>query len=233
MAKKQKTNNFSISNQTVIVTLLIAMAISIGGTLTVLIKLSNLPDARTPITGMADTQYGSASIEISQQVSIELDPNNNSIDFGTCNAPDNPYVVNISSDMTAQEINDTIIINCTDANTPSKIRILNTGNVETDINVVSDRNSQQLLTSASAEFKWFAKNSTLNGGCPTPGPSGGIDQGNFDGTGDDTADNVCDELGFGTNNAVDFFVNLTIPYDASTGGSEDTATLTFSGSADD
>ena len=116
-----------IGNKMVIATLVLAIVVSLGGTVIVLTKLSSLQ--RIPqTTGFAGSDTGVAQIKINQQLSITS--YNKTINFGTCTKPPGLNLTQISSQMTPVQVNATPI-DCNGSNLPEAIRIVNIGNVNT------------------------------------------------------------------------------------------------------
>lgn len=69
-----------ISNRTLAILLVVAIAISLGGTI---VSLNRLAGVGAPVvTGFATDDKGTASVNITSQASITFEINNNSIDWG-------------------------------------------------------------------------------------------------------------------------------------------------------
>jgi hypothetical protein len=219
-----------INSKVLVGIMIVTMLISLGGTFLLVSKISSLQPKQVVYTGYATSEQGSAIIEIQSMLSIDVDNNNNTIDFGLCNPPqDSDTNASISSAMTETQINATLM-NCSGAQTPAAIVIVNVGNVPANITVKTAKLGSTLLGGTSrGEFFYKTSNASTNGGCG----ASRIQTAYTKFTSITTEYNVCRNLTTtaGTFNRVFFWVNLTVPNDASTpaGAGGDTATLTFSG----
>lgn len=213
-----------IDNRIVFSVLIVAIAVSVGGTGLVLNKMNSMAEQGSySFTGMATSDQGYARINIEDLLAIDVDNTNDAIDFGDCQLSLNQTEnASIASHLTEAELNSTDNgINCSNSNLPAFIKVLNTGNVDAEINLTSDMTGSDLLTSADAEF-YYKSNST--GDCD----SGAVASYTIiDNTGNDYE--VCTNLTFGGSDGVDVYVNLTVPNDASTATTGGEATLTFTG----
>ncbi len=210
-----------INNNIVIITLVVAIVVSLGGTVMVLNKLSSISSLQG-VTGFAADDTGEAKIKISDNLQIDVDSGNNSIDFGTCTVPTSGSVT-INSSMSEADINATDI-NCTGSNVPSFIKIRNIGNVDANVTIRTNATGSDILTSGNAKIHYKSYNDTN-----TPGCAGSLESSwsELAATGDQNY-NVCDTLAFGSPYpGVKVYLNLTIPFDASTSNVIKTAGLTF------
>ena len=210
-----------VNNNTVIVMLIMAIIISLGGTVTVLTKLSDIGGAPV-ITGLATEQDGTARINISSNLAILIDPSNSEIDFGTCTTPPTGEVATITSEMNEAGINATSMNCSTVTDFPAFIRINNSGNVIAEIRVETDTEAADLLNTDDGREMIAVKgvNGSLDGGCAidTYGwvelSTAGMEH------------TICDNLQTGLK-TMDAYVNLTVPFDASTGSAPGEAQLRF------
>lgn len=211
-----------ISNRTVIFSVIVAVIISLGGTSLVLMKLANVQDLMH-VTGLASDGY--VQININETLLIDVDPTNDTIDFGTCTPPVGAAET-ISSEMTALEVNSTNV-DCWGSNLPAFIKVMNQGNTNVNLTFTSDTNGNDLLGGTSPHFEYYVMNDTNSPGC-----SVGLQEATNEITDNTETVNypVCDTLITGSPSpAIQFNINLTIPQDADTGGLAQVATLTFSG----
>ena len=222
------------ANKTVILALVAAIIISLGGTFVVLNKLAALGE-RPLITGMATDDTGEVNVTISQTVMIDVNNSFALINFGVCNAPGSGTTT-ISSYWTESELNSTSDMNCTGTNmltNGSFIRVHNLGNVEVDIDVgcSTDPTAAGFLGSALADMH-FKANETWSGDCLLNLADASWTQ--FAAT-MPTDYAVCDRLDKGSAGnrkpSTDIYINLTVPWDADTGGSDNQNTLTVVGTA--
>ncbi len=212
-----------IDNRVVFGVLIVAIALSVGGTGLVLHKLNNITESGTyGVTGMATSDQGYAEITIEDLLAIDVDSDNNRINFGNCqlllNSSEN---ASVASHLTESQINSTDGVNCSGSNLPAFIRVLNTGNVDAEINMTSSHTGTDLLDSTESEF--FYKSNSSAGCASGLQPSYTL----VDSTSSDYQ--VCTNLTYGEQNSVDVAVNLTLQSDSTTSGSGGEATLTFTG----
>ncbi|MGM5488243.1 MAG: hypothetical protein ACQESG_04805 [Nanobdellota archaeon] len=210
-----------ISNKTVILSVIVAVVISLGGTSFVLMKLADMQDIMR-ITGLATDGY--VQININETLLIDVDPTHNTINFGTCSPPIGGAET-ISSEMDPTQVNATNV-DCWSSNLPAYIKIENQGNVDVNLTFTSDANGADLLGGTNPHLYYYAHNDTADPGCA----------GTLQSTTNEITDNtetteyaVCSNLTKGSPSpAVQFNINITIPQDAA-GGSSTEANLTFSG----
>lgn len=216
-----------INNQTVVLTLVAAIVISLGGTVVVLTKLSSMGPA-TGITGFV-TSNATGQVQIEIPTALEISVTNTTIDFGTCELP--TARVNISSAMTGVEINETNVTNCTGGNTgagadgfPRWISIVNTGNVAANLSVESDLTGTQML--GDGAFAYKMDNGAASTGCDAVNLTTAWTE--F--TTADERQVICSQLKYGGGtNKVRFYANVSMSPFSTTGGAQQTATLTFHG----
>jgi hypothetical protein len=72
-----------VDNRTIIVALVVAIVVSLGGTGFILMKMSELTQVQG-VTGLLSDDLGEARITIASTTAIEVDNTNNTINFGTC-----------------------------------------------------------------------------------------------------------------------------------------------------
>jgi len=226
------------NNKTIVLALVAAIVISLGGTFLVLNKLDKVGDYPV-FTGFATNDTGYVNVTISQTLSIDVNDTDSYIDFGTCNAPKGGLTTSIASNFSqggGSGINATQQggvangdINCTGGNLiggAKYIKIQNIGNVEANLTINSTHNGTNLLTSGDAKIWYNSVNhdvAGLNDDCTVNRATGWneiiLNQ---------TLYVVCERLSFGNPNpAQRVYLNLTIPFDSSTGGLLATSTLTF------
>ena len=231
-----------ISNRTLAILLIVVMAISLGGTI---ISLNRLTQIGFPIiTGAALTDTGTSTVNITSQASIIFHAGNNTVAFG------NGWVNSTESSgvcvMSAINSSDGTISTACKGQTASDwaaglsgFIIENNGNVNLSIQVESDKNSTEFLgvqTSGTNNmaFKFMAYNNEtsscpqLNASCdnewlewPNAAGKTGICNGTAGGLGyTDTVDSMVIDL------------NLSIDYRTNnTGNGTQTATITATGTA--
>jgi len=212
-----------INDNLLVLTIVAAIIISMGGTFTVLTKMTLLDvKPKAHITGFATNDTGYVNITIIAELSIDVDDNNDTIDFGVCNAPP-AGIESINSSYDEATLNATSpSINCTHSNLPAYLRVLNIGNVIANITINSTRNGTSLLTSSNARI-WFAAREELAADCTQ-----GLATSWTEIADNQTAYTICERFTTGSS-GIRIFMNLTIPSDASTGGGNRNSTLTFLG----
>lgn len=213
--------NDEYNNKTIIAALVVAIVVSLGGTVVVLTKLSGV-DQTQVLTGFATTQDGYVNIDIASMLAIEIESGRGNIDFGTCE-PNPNWASNISSELTQSQNNASM--NCTGGSmisAPDYISVMNTGNVDGIVNVTSNTLAASLLGGTSPSFRYRSVTGAPSG-CPNIADTQQTYL-EFDGN----SQKFCNNLSYhaGGNPRAYLYVNLTVPKDASTGST--TATLTFS-----
>jgi len=197
------------NNQTIILTLIVAIVISLGGTVIVLTKLSSIS---TKITGLAPSETGQVNITIRRVASLDVNDTYNIINFGSCTPPvfgDSAAVIN--SSMNETHLNSTTMVGCSggNVNTVNFIRVHNIGNVNLNVTVATDSIGSSLLSSGNAYMHFKGLNASERGGCNNETNNWTL----F------AADNVeyelCADLdyllgGVAVFPAVDFFIQLTV-----------------------
>jgi len=220
------------SNKTIILALVTAIIISLGGTVIVLNKLEDL-SIRPIFSGMATSDTGFVNVTILSSLSIDVNDTEDIIDFGTCNVPPAGTNVTLISNNSESWLNDSNngVVNCTTTNMRAAdgdeafITIHNIGNADAQVNISSniDANSSAFLTSSQARMRYGVRNKTA-GDC--------LEEGQHDWNmivNRNTEYKTCERLDTGaTYPAIQVYINLTVPFDSSTGGVERMATLTFS-----
>ena len=217
-----------IDDNILVLTIIAAIILSMGGTFTVLTKMTDL-NPKAYITGFATNDTGYVNITIIAEVSIDVDDNNDTIDFGVCNSPPNPNIGSINSSYNEATLNSSsAYINCSHTNLPAYLRIINIGNVAANVTIATDKianGTNSLLSSSNARMFFSARDETL-GDCED---NLAIDWTLLEHI--DTDYVICEKLDFGASESLRVFINLTIPFDSSTGGQNQNATLTFTGVA--
>ncbi len=227
-----------ISNRTLAILLIVAIAISLGGTI---ISLNRLTQMGFPgITGAAQTDTGTATVNITSQASIIFHAGNNTVAFGSgwVNSTESSGICVMSA------------INSSDGTVNSACKgswaaglsgfiIENNGNVNLTVEVHSDKNSTEFLGGQTSgtnnmAFTFMAYNNesasctSLNITCdnewfawPDNDAKTGICNSTTGGLGyDDTKDSMVIDL------------NLSIDYRTNkTGNGTQTATITATGTA--
>jgi len=215
------------NNKTIVLALVAAIVISLGGTFLTLNKLDKVGDY--PIfTGFATNDTGFVNVTIQSLLSIDVNDTESFIDFGVCNAPDTPMTTSISSNYTQGVMNASSSgpgdINCTEGNlneSAKYIRILNLGNTEANITINTTHDGPDLLTSANAKI-WYNAANFGSGDCMQARATGWNEL-----ISNNTEYNVCERLGYLGGPSLSVYINLTIPFDASTGGLARQTILTF------
>jgi len=211
------------NNKTIFMLLLLTISVSLLGTFFTLNKLSSIGTSQ--ITGMATSDTGAARIQIEDLLAIDIDDNNNTIDFGNCTPTSIVNTnVSISSYMTEAEVNATAM-KCKASNIPAGIVVLNTGNINANVTVYYSVNGTVLLGSTRGELYYKSADAASNGGC-----TAGFIQTDWTEvtlTGPSNKYNVCENMTSGEfSNRATFWVNLTVPNDARTTVTN-TSRLTF------
>jgi len=216
-----------VSSRIVVGILVIALITSLGGTFIVLTKMSRLVEPGGPIpTGLAQIDTGVTRIQIEDLLAIDVNDNNQLIDFGECVPTSVPSSnVSISSEMNQSEINATAM-SCVNSTLPAYLLIQNVGNVDANVTVYAGKLGPDLLTSSRAEIYYRTTNGTNMSGCKQSDAQTNYLQ--FTGIGEGNKTKVCLNLTPGEDtNSVLFWVNLTVPNDARTPGTGPNVTLTF------
>lgn len=194
-----------ITNNTLAVLVFAALAVVLAGSLFTF---------GGGITGFAPVDTGVVNLTIEEALHIQVDANNDTIDFGNC-AP------RVGSYWCAT--NDTLACdgvaggNCTgDTTAPQFLNIENVGNVDANVNITSSCTAAQLIGGTSPLFQYITTN------CP---------DGNAQGTWTDldgTSRIGCSNLTVGSTGASGFrmYANVTIPQDASQSCQQSTITFT-------
>jgi len=218
---------YEIKSKTLILVTIFAILISLSGTLIALTRISHYENVK-PITGYAPSDTGYVNITILGILNIDVDTFNDSIDFGVCSLPPAPNLVSINSSMTESELNSTIpYVNCSNSNLPAFIRVMNIGSVDVIINIstnIEANGSTGFLGSENASMAFAARE-------VNPGDCTGLLSENWTEIRHRGIEEiVCTQLTFGWPlPSVKLYFNLTIPYDATTDGTQATSILTFTG----
>jgi hypothetical protein len=146
-----------VSNRGLAVLLVLAIVVSIGGTMISLNKMG------TGITGYAtDNETGTASLEIESLVQITL--TDASVDYGICGL-NSSQVLTYDSNGTgaSQETDDSSTCSGT---FPDVMTLENTGNKDVNLTIASDTSAADFVNAPSSDLKTFAfVGITNDGGC--------------------------------------------------------------------
>ena len=210
-----------VSDKVVILTLILTIAVSLGGATMILTKLSTISGI-SQVTGLASDGYVKISINETIRLNVTVD----TIDFGTCDLSSIPLGTSqsINSEWSTADIATNTDITCNSTTLPDNLTIANTGNAYFNLTVESSQTGPDLLTSGSSVFALRA--TEIDSSCT--GIGGTIYDTYQDITATGTEYQLCTNMSYGTPNPiVAVWANFTIPDDASTSGSEVQATLTF------
>lgn len=208
-----------VSNNTVMVALIIALVLSLGGSAVVLTKISSFRDMMHP-TGFATDGYVKIAINETLRLNVTVD----TIDFGTCDIAGLSSIQSINSEWSNTDISTNTDITCNSSTLPDNLTVANTGNAPFNLTLRSDATGTDLLNSTNADLSFRA--TEIDASCTGIG-------GTLTDTYTTIANNatdyqVCTNMTYGNPSpTVALWANFTIPTDASTSGSEAQATLTF------
>ena len=235
-----------ISSRTLMILLISAIVVSVGGTIISLSKINQLSVQIPRITGMATSGTGYVNVTIASIASISVIEGQ--IDFGSC-SPNASIGANLSSNVSngsTWESWGAPGVCSSFPNSPDNITIKNDGNAYVNVTVSTNTLASSLIGGTAPyppQFLFSTRNAsdgtcggtTCSGGCfnRTTGARcinvdtniSGLQWGwkNFS---DTSAFCACDNLSFGTKNAIYLFAKLDLPADAPEQG-EKTATLTL------
>ncbi len=218
-----------ISNKTLAVLLIVAIALSLGGTLVSLNRLSSV--VRGPsITGFAtSTGTGTTNVTILSTGSIRFAVNNLDFGVGAVNTTGGNQVCSLASG-TASGSKDpsSKCINFSAEATLKSLQIENDGNLNLSVNLTSNKNAAGFIgggVSALEQFRFKIENNESDS-CATVGPAAWADM-------NTTSMAICttaEGLGFApTRNSLLVHINITIPSDSLLTGTNQVATLTATG----
>ena len=161
-----------ISNKTLALLLVAAVIISLVGTFSSLKKLDEVVVITPPtVTGRALSGSGYVNITISPNSSCTVDSN---VDFGSGN-PQASYTLDTDSDNSQHEFScDGSVAGTGDC---WGIMVNNTGNVELNINITSDKNGTDFLGTGhtTADFDYWIDDTEIeNNACTTEGAAGEV-----------------------------------------------------------
>jgi hypothetical protein len=201
--------------------LVVAIAISLGGTFFSLNRLSNLMRA-PPSTGYATNPQGSAIVNITAIGSLKFALGLLDFGIGSVNTTDNEYCSMASgADSGFKDANN----RCIDFNDPATFKSLvieNDGTKNLTITMDSNKNAATFIGgTGSPGFKFYVTNNET-GSCPDPVPAAWTNV-NL------TTMNLCSGTGLGFDNGADtmyIHLNITIPYNSLLGLQEVTLTVT-------
>ncbi len=137
-----------ISNKTLALLVVAALVVVV---VTTSIQLNKLNTLQFGPSGFATSGTGRVNLTIASSLNIEVDSNNNTIDFGTCTpaATLSPWIDSNSS------VSNTTICNGTAASGRQGIQINNIGNVNANVTVVGECTPAALLPEASGTSNQF------------------------------------------------------------------------------
>jgi len=236
-----------ISNKTLTLLLVIAIVVSVGGTIISINRINRLAQ-RQIITGMAGTGTGYVNLTIAGVASISV--LEGQIDFGSC-SPNATIGSNLSSNVSGFSANSwgsPGVCSGSGISAPDNITIKNDGNTFINVTVKTGTLASSLVGGDDPwppEFRFMARNASSGSyggvsygpgcfnrtsGSTCVGPTGGVgglqwDWKNFS----DTSTNfcVCDNLTYSSDvNAIFLFARLNVPANALQQG-EQKATLTL------
>lgn len=136
-----------ISNKGLAVLLVLAIVVSIGGTLISLNRIG------TGITGYV-TQTGTATLNIQELVQITL--TDASVDFGTCALNSSTVLTYISNSTNNQSLEDPASQCSFPDGVPDVFTLENTGNKNVNLTIGSDTSAADFVNAPSQELKTFA-----------------------------------------------------------------------------
>lgn len=195
-----------LSNGTLSILVVVAVVAIVAGTLL----------TQHGPTGYATTDTGYVNLTINQTLAIQVDPTNNTINFGACV----PY----GGQSYWCATNDSIVCdnngfgNCSgDTASPQFIRIDNVGNVDANITVQSECNASSFIGGTAPAFQFISSQ------CNGTGVSSWTDFSSAGGV------NVCTNLSY-LGGQLRLYANVTIPSNAvgGSGGCLAQSDLTFS-----
>ena len=221
-----------ISNKTLAFLLVVAIAISLGGTFVSMNRLNtlmNLPG----VTGFATANStGTANVTITASASIRFAVNNLDFGIGAVNSSAGNTVCSLASGSVAGFKDGTgQCINFSAVGVLKSLQIENDGNVNLTVNLTSTKNATQFVggPSAAEQFRFTVTNNDSSScGAPTPAAWSPINS-----SGQMV---VCGSTGglsfLQSQNSLNMSLNLTIPYDSAfASGTNQVVTLTAIGTS--
>lgn len=216
-----------ISNKTLAVLLIVAIALSLGGTLVSLNRLSSV--VRAPgITGYATSVQGTTNVTIQTVASLRFAIANINFGVGAVNTTAGNTHCSIASSQTGAGSKDSssscINFTATGGTALKSFQLENDGNLALRVNFTSAEDAAAYLGGTSPLFRYKVGDNETSA-CGTLGPTTW--------TNILTTNNVvCNGTGMDfdpAHNSIYMDINLTIPYDSNTG--EQITTLTAVGTA--
>lgn len=225
-----------ISNKTLAVLLIVAIALSLGGTLVSLNRLSSV--VRGPsITGFASSSSSSGSTNVTILTTASLRFSLNNLDFGiglVNTSGGNQVCTMASGDPTGVKDASDKCVNFTAAADLDNLELENDGNLNLSVNFTSDADAAEFLGGPSGLQKFMFKvaaNGSETGACGIIGTPNwvdittGVNMPICNATGTNTGG-----LGFAPlQNSIDLLINITIPSDSLRVGSNMRVNLTAIG----
>jgi hypothetical protein len=222
-----------ISNKTLAVLLVVAIAISFVGTLVSINQLSSVMRLSGGITGYATaSSSGTTNVTIQSSASIRFSRNNLDFGKGAVNSTGGNQLCSLASSSSGgSKDTNTRCINFTAAGSMNSLQIENDGTVNLTVNLTSDKAAAAFIGGPSVQelFRFTVTNNESNS-CATPSPSVWS---TVNSTGQMAVCASTGGLGFtGSANSLNLDFNLTIPYDSLKAGSTNqVVTITATGTS--
>ena len=227
-----------ISNKTLAVLLIVAIALSLGGTLVSLNRISSI--ARGPaITGYVSSMFNTGTTNVTIQTTASLRFAVNLLDFGkgAVNTTAGNTLCSIASSTAGgTKAANTQCINFTAVGSIYSLQLENDGDMNLTVNMSADKNATNFIgggASGAEQFLWTVGNNETNSCNNITGPG----TGNWSNM-NTTSMLVC-STGYGaamgglgfitTQNSLAININLTIPSDSTKTTSNNLATITATG----
>ncbi len=214
-----------ISNRTLAILLIAAIAISLGGTMLSLNRLAGL--SRQPqITGFATNPTGTAKVNVTSTASLRFSVPTLNFGIGYVNTSDsNQYCSMASGNGAGSKDGVHKCVNFNAANTFNSLEIENDGNRNLTLTLNSNKAASTFIGGSSPGFMFYTTNNDTSA-CPDPEPDVWSD------VNASAEMNICQGTGLDyldSKDSMDIHLNITIPYNSLTG--EQTVTLTVTGTA--
>lgn len=207
-----------ISNKGLAVLLVLAIVVSIGGTLISLNRIG------TGITGYV-TQTGTATLNIQELVQITL--TDASVNFGTCALNSSTVLTYISNSTNNQSLEDPASQCSFPDGVPDVFTLENTGNKNVNLTIGSDTSAADFVNAPSQELKTFAFAGMPRIGTGEIGCVEGLQNSFTNFTAAETPYLLCNNFTTVTNaDEIDIAFMVTLPPDAASGQRVATITIT-------
>jgi hypothetical protein len=206
-----------ISNKTLAVLLIVAIAISLGGTLVSINRLSSVMRLPGGITGYASaSSTGTTNVTITSSASIRFSRNNLDFGVGAVNSTGGNQLCSLASSSTGgSKDTNARCINFTAAGSMNSLQIENDGTNNLTVNLTSTQNAAGFVGGPAVieQFRYTVTNNESNS-CATPLPATWTAV-TIVGSGQMAVCQSAGGLGFiGSANSLNLDFNLTIPYDS-------------------